>query len=190
MKTQTKIIFLLVIVIAVGIFAAVVVKAEESQTDDTDTTDTIVHGPGLVDLDGDGYNDNAPDHDGDGIPNGQDPDWVQGAGNRRGALNHNGWGRGYGKGAGRGMTGQGNGVRGFVDENGDGFNDLAPDHDGDGIPNGQDPDFVEGAGQGRFAGHGPGFSDKDGDGTCDRRQNDDSDGDEDGNGNRGGGKDR
>ena len=29
----------------------------------------------------------------------------------------------------------------FVDENGDGFNDDAPDHDGDGIPNGLDPDW-------------------------------------------------
>lgn len=29
----------------------------------------------------------------------------------------------------------------FIDENGDGFNDYAPDHDGDGIPNGVDPDF-------------------------------------------------
>lgn len=39
---------------------------------------------------------------------------------------------------------QGNGfmVGGFVDENGDGFNDLAPDHDNDGIPNGLDPDYV------------------------------------------------
>jgi hypothetical protein len=33
-------------------------------------------------------------------------------------------------------------VGGFVDENGDGFNDLAPDADGDGIPNGLDPDYV------------------------------------------------
>jgi hypothetical protein len=32
---------------------------------------------------------------------------------------------------------------GFVDENGDGINDLAPDHDGDGVPNGQDPDWVK-----------------------------------------------
>ena len=30
----------------------------------------------------------------------------------------------------------------FVDENGDGVNDLARDHDGDGIPNGQDPDWA------------------------------------------------
>lgn len=31
----------------------------------------------FVDLDGDGYNDNAPDHDGDGIPNRFDPDWKR-----------------------------------------------------------------------------------------------------------------
>lgn len=30
----------------------------------------------------------------------------------------------------------------FVDENGDGINDLARDADGDGIPNGQDPDWT------------------------------------------------
>jgi len=29
----------------------------------------------------------------------------------------------------------------FIDENGDGFNDNAPDHDGDGIPNRIDPEF-------------------------------------------------
>ncbi|MEE9432199.1 MAG: hypothetical protein V3V16_14205 [Melioribacteraceae bacterium] len=33
------------------------------------------HGGRFIDLDGDGYNDNAPDHDGDGIPNGLDPDY-------------------------------------------------------------------------------------------------------------------
>lgn len=32
----------------------------------------------------------------------------------------------------------------FVDKNGDGFNDNAPDHDGDGIPNGLDKDFIKG----------------------------------------------
>ena len=31
----------------------------------------------FVDKNGDGYNDNAPDHDGDGIPNGLDPDWQK-----------------------------------------------------------------------------------------------------------------
>lgn len=38
--------------------------------------------------------------------------------------------------------GNGQGVMGFVDEDGDGFNDLAPDADGDGIPNGLDEDYV------------------------------------------------
>jgi hypothetical protein len=33
-------------------------------------------------------------------------------------------------------------VGGFLDENGDGFNDLAPDADGDGIPNGLDSDYA------------------------------------------------
>lgn len=35
----------------------------------------------------------------------------------------------------------GGGVCRFIDEDGDGFNDLAPDADGDGIPNGLDPDY-------------------------------------------------
>ncbi|MDH4156802.1 MAG: hypothetical protein OEW00_05955 [candidate division Zixibacteria bacterium] len=34
-------------------------------------------GKNFVDRDGDGINDSAPDHDGDGIPNGQDPDWEK-----------------------------------------------------------------------------------------------------------------
>jgi hypothetical protein len=33
-------------------------------------------------------------------------------------------------------------VGGFLDENGDGYNDLAPDADGDGIPNGLDSDYA------------------------------------------------
>ena len=41
-----------------------------------------------------------------------------------------------------GAGGFGFGVGGFIDENGDGFNDLAPDADGDGIPNGCDPDYA------------------------------------------------
>ncbi|MGD9546249.1 MAG: hypothetical protein AB7V45_01755 [Candidatus Krumholzibacteriia bacterium] len=39
--------------------------------------------------------------------------------------------------------GSGDGVCNFIDEDGDGFNDLAPDADGDGIPNGLDPDYVK-----------------------------------------------
>ncbi len=37
-------------------------------------------GINFIDADGDGYNDNAPDHDGDGIPNGMDDDFVRGSG--------------------------------------------------------------------------------------------------------------
>lgn len=36
-------------------------------------------GSHYVDLNGDGFNDNAPDADGDGIPNGLDPDWIKNA---------------------------------------------------------------------------------------------------------------
>jgi len=39
-------------------------------------------------------------------------------------------------------NGNGYTVRGFEDNDGDGFNDLAPDSDNDGIPNGQDPDYA------------------------------------------------
>ncbi len=31
----------------------------------------------------------------------------------------------------------------YIDANGDGFNDNAPDHDGDGIPNGLDEDYIK-----------------------------------------------
>ncbi|HOP05693.1 MAG TPA: hypothetical protein PLF13_00235 [candidate division Zixibacteria bacterium] len=34
-------------------------------------------GGNFIDLDGDGFNDNAPDADGDGIPNGLDEDWIK-----------------------------------------------------------------------------------------------------------------
>jgi hypothetical protein len=44
----------------------------------------------------------------------------------------------YASRAGSAGTAQG---RGFADENGDGTNDLAPDHDSDGVPNCQDPDW-------------------------------------------------
>ncbi len=39
----------------------------------------------------------------------------------------------------------------FVDEDGDGFNDLAPDDDGDGIPNRLDPDYRAGSEHGAEA---------------------------------------
>ncbi len=82
------------------------------------TANSFQHGHKFVDENGDGINDNAPDADGDGIPNGQDPDYV---GSQKRA---------------------GHGAKGFIDLDGDGINDNALDADGDGIPNGQDPDYV------------------------------------------------
>ncbi len=75
------------------------------------------HGLGFVDANGDGFNDNAPDVDGDGIPNGMDADYT--------AV----------------KAGKGGNAKGFVDLDGDGINDNAPDHDGDGIPNVIDSDW-------------------------------------------------
>ncbi len=98
----------------------------------------VVHGPNFVDENGDGYNDNAPDSDGDGIPNGQDEDFTGGMMHGRHAVS-------------------------FVDENGDGFNDNAPDADGDGIPNCYDEDYT-----GSMSGRGRGFIDENGDGINDR----------------------
>jgi len=76
----------------------------------------------FVDENGDGINDLAKDADGDGIPNGQDPDWVKPAD-----------GTGY-------MQRNGQGAAG---ENGGYAYQLTRDDDGDGIPNGQDPDWVK-----------------------------------------------
>ena len=107
MKKLTQLTLTLAMAFAMVAFLSTSSYAQETGDDG--------HGTGFVDANGDGYNDNAPDHDGDGIPNGQDPDYEG--------------------------TFLGNG-RGFVDEDGDGINDNAMDDDGDGIPNGQDEDFV------------------------------------------------
>lgn len=123
------------------------------------------HGNRFIDLNGDGYNDNAPDADGDGIPNGMDPDYT-----------------------GPKMRKGNNGTRGFIDLNGDGINDNALDADGDGIPNGQDPDYVrpmDGSGAKRMMGKGRrgvnGTGMGNGTGTCDGTG-------PKGRGNRGGGR--
>jgi hypothetical protein len=107
---------------------------------------------GFVDENGDGINDNAPDADGDGIPNGQDPDYVKPA---------DGSGAGVGQGSARGK-GRGAKFHGFVDENGDGINDNLRDADGDGVANCQDSDWVRpmdgsGAKAGQGARGGRGF---------------------------------
>ncbi len=111
----------------------------------------------------------APDHDGDGIPNGQDTDFVRGTARGRGQ------------------------VANFIDENGDGICDLFQggrkgnrggrgaaamnktaaqganfvDADGDGVC-----DYNRsGAGMRNGQGQGPNFIDANGDGICDNFQN-------------------
>lgn len=110
---------------ALALMAGTLLFTQAASAQTCDSTGTRLGNQHLpfVDANGDGYNDNAPDHDGDGIPNGQDADYTR---------NPNGRGRG------------------FVDADGDGINDNLRDHDGDGIPNGQDADYVrlrDGSGQ-------------------------------------------
>ena len=112
MKNTISIISLVLLLLAGSLFA------QDNPAEKNQHRKGKLNQVGFVDADGDGYNDNAADHDGDGIPNGMDEDYT-GAKNRRGGR-----------------------TMGFVDANGDGINDNALDHDGDGIPNGQDEDFV------------------------------------------------
>ncbi len=74
-------------------------KAQSQLQNKTAVNGQLQHGYMFVDENGDGFNDNAPDADGDGIPNGLDPDY-EGP-----------------------MLRSGQGARGFVDLDGDGIND-------------------------------------------------------------------
>ncbi|MFZ1280733.1 MAG: hypothetical protein WAR59_07845 [Ignavibacteriaceae bacterium] len=115
----------LISVLSVAVLMAVLFSSSVFAQDNQ----TKVKTKGFVDANQDGYNDIAPDADGDGIPNGRDEDYT---GSK---IRKNG--------------------KGFVDLNGDGINDNAFDSDGDGIPNGQDPDFVrpqDGSGQKKMNG--------------------------------------
>ncbi len=111
MKRNNKLLLTALATLAVLVLG----QSVQAQTCDSTGTGEGRRGITFVDANGDGFNDNAPDADGDGIPNGQDPDYVR-----------NGSGRG----------------QGFVDIDGDGINDNVQDFDGDGIPNGKDPDYV------------------------------------------------
>ncbi|KAA3610072.1 MAG: hypothetical protein D8M58_07455 [Calditrichaeota bacterium] len=71
MKAKRKLVFSLFICcicFSNNIYAQDSTKSKEKK---------VQHNSSFVDKDGDGYNDNAPDHDGDGIPNGLDPDWQK-----------------------------------------------------------------------------------------------------------------
>ena len=110
----------------------------------------IQHGPGFVDLNGDGFNDNAPDADGDGIPNGQDPDYTR---PQDGSGQRHGWAT-RGQRGGRGMGG------GFIDADGNGICDRFES----GVRAGQGGGFGQGKGMaGRRGAAGTGT----GTGVCD-----------------------
>jgi len=123
MKKQNLISTLTVMVLAIFVLSSnLLAQGEQKQEKNQikSQVKTNQHGSGFLDANKDGYNDNAPDADGDGIPNGRDEDYS-GSKFRKGN----------------------DGTKGFVDLNGDGLNDNAFDSDGDGIPNGKDPDFVK-----------------------------------------------
>lgn len=115
----------LISVLSIAVLMAVLFSSSVFAQDNQ----TKVKTKGFVDANQDGYNDLAPDVDGDGIPNGRDEDYTGSKVRKNG--------------------------KGFIDLNGDGINDNAFDSDGDGIPNGQDPDFVrpqDGSGQKKMNG--------------------------------------
>ncbi len=94
---RTKMKTIQTLFMALLVFSVMAVLAPSTQAQTCDSTNT-----NFVDLDGDGFNDNAPDHDGDGIPNGQDPDYIKqakdGTGQQKGKLNRTGTGDGTGDG--------------------------------------------------------------------------------------------
>lgn len=77
----------------------------------TKTPPPTNHGKNFVDKNGDGYNDNAPDHDGDGIPNGVDPDYTGAKVQKNKFVDLNG--DGINDNAGKGKKGGKNGKSGY-----------------------------------------------------------------------------
>ena len=74
-----------IILTALLLFSATLLFTPQSQAQTCDSTNC-----NFIDLNGDGFNDNAPDDDGDGIPNGLDPDYIKhakdGTGQQKGKL--------------------------------------------------------------------------------------------------------
>lgn len=115
----------LVSVIAFILFVSGSVLAQSSNTNqiknqiksqlklqDQNQLQNKIHGSHFIDNNNDGYNDNAPDADGDGIPNGQDPDYTRpldGTGSKF-KGDRSGFGYGYKRGSG---VCDGTGPKGF-----------------------------------------------------------------------------
>jgi hypothetical protein len=105
----------------------------------------VIHGPNFVDKNGDGVNDNAPDHDNDGIPNGQDPDY-QGAnkGKRQQTFVDND-GDGIADNARGQMKGKARGQAGYGPGDGTGNKGVRP-QDGTGLGKGAQSGNCDGTG--------------------------------------------
>ncbi len=96
------------------------------ETEDQTDVSTVQHGPAFVDEDGDGFNDNAPDHDADGIPNGMDEDYESMGRGAQGFTDADGDGINDNiGGARRAQDVPGRAMRNFVDADGDGISDVA-----------------------------------------------------------------
>jgi hypothetical protein len=65
------------IIVLTLFFAVMLLSALKAQDSTKTQNNQQGQNPVFVDENGDGYNDNAPDHDGDGIPNSLDPDWIK-----------------------------------------------------------------------------------------------------------------
>lgn len=102
----------LTLMLATGLFFSVSAQTVKPSDDKSKIKPPTVHGPRFVDKNGDGFNDNAPDHDGDGIPNGVDPDYKKGTGMGSGFVDKNGDGINDNAGRGQGMGRGGKGGRG------------------------------------------------------------------------------
>ncbi len=121
---------LLLSMFAVALGLALAPVYAQDSGDQPEQPAEIQHGPNFIDEDGDGFNDNAPDHDGDGIPNGMDEDYESIGRGARSA------GQGFVDADGDGINDNAGGMRGalqraghrmqnFVDADGDGINDNA-----------------------------------------------------------------
>ncbi len=110
------------------------------------------HGKNFVDKNGDGYNDNAPDHDGDGIPNGVDPDYTGPKYQKGKFVDLNGDGINDNAVRGKGKHGNKATMKGFGPSNGTGNNGVGPK---DGTGNG--PGTCNPTGTGTQNGNGRGY---------------------------------
>ncbi|MBA4406906.1 hypothetical protein C0389_06495 [bacterium] len=105
-------------------FFAILIAYSNISAQTKDPNPPTQHGKGFVDKNGDGYNDNAPDHDGDGIPNGIDPDYTGAKLQRNKFVDLNG--DGINDNAGKGKRGGKGSKGGFGPANGTGNKGVGP----------------------------------------------------------------